>query len=66
MIPFLLTSAAASSRPAIECLLKRAVFSFSVSRITSKHALELLAGNKIIERFPGKGSFVARQEIAAK
>lgn len=39
---------------------------FSVSRITSKHALELLAGNKIIERFPGKGSFVARQEIAAK
>ncbi len=39
---------------------------FSVSRITSKHALELLAGNKIIERFPGKGSFVARPEIAAK
>lgn len=32
---------------------------FSVSRITSKKALDLLAQNEIIERIRGKGSFVA-------
>jgi GntR family transcriptional regulator of arabinose operon len=32
---------------------------FNVSRITSKKALELLSQYKLIERFQGKGSFVA-------
>ncbi|HEY9595005.1 MAG TPA: GntR family transcriptional regulator, partial [Spirochaetia bacterium] len=37
---------------------KELAVKFAVSRITSKHALELLAGDGSIERVPGKGSFV--------
>ncbi|MDR2483142.1 MAG: GntR family transcriptional regulator [Treponema sp.] len=34
---------------------------FSISRITSKRALELLTEQGYVTRFPGKGSFVAKQ-----
>lgn len=34
---------------------------FNISRITSKRALELLTGQGYVTRFPGKGSFVARE-----
>jgi len=37
---------------------------FKVSRITSKHALEKLAQDKIIERIQGKGSFVTQSPVA--
>jgi GntR family transcriptional regulator of arabinose operon len=34
---------------------------FSVSRITSKKALEMLSANRLIERLQGKGSFVVEE-----
>jgi DNA-binding LacI/PurR family transcriptional regulator len=34
---------------------------FNISRITSKRALELLTEQGYVSRFPGKGSFVARE-----
>jgi DNA-binding LacI/PurR family transcriptional regulator len=39
---------------------------FSVSRITSKRALELLTEQGYITRFPGRGSFVAKKSPEAK
>ncbi|TNJ67233.1 GntR family transcriptional regulator [Paenibacillus hemerocallicola] len=36
---------------------------YGVSRITSKKALEMLAGEKLIVRKPGRGSFVADPEV---
>lgn len=35
---------------------------YGVSRITSKKALEMLAEQKLIERMPGKGSYVLEQD----
>ena len=35
---------------------------YNVSRITSKKALEMMAGRKLITRAPGKGSFVGNRE----
>lgn len=35
-----------------------------VSRITSKHALDRLAGEGYIQRFPGKGSFIRARSVS--
>ncbi len=48
--------------PTEEALQRR----YTISRITAKKAMELLAEDGLVERFPGRGSFVIRSERAAE
>ena len=48
--------------PTEEALQKR----YGISRITAKKAMELLADDGLVERFPGKGSFARRPEKATE